>query len=473
MSPADLDSIKNSEFEHKLNAQRNKEVLHDFNTFLHKEATGGILLLICAIFAIFFTTLDFEWYKNIWNTEIGINIGQFSLELTFREWINDALMAVFFFVVGLEIKREMLVGQLSSVKRSILPIMAAVGGMLFPALIFTAFNLGHPESSNGWGIPTATDIAFAIGIISLLGKRVPVGLKIFLTALAIVDDLGAIIILAIFYPSHTLHLDYLAYVGIILMILFIFNRARFRNKYLYIIPGVFMWYFTLVSGIHATISGVLLAMAIPSKGTINEVRFESKIHFLLNKFRLSSNSQLQVLANPEQQHVIHSMSNEIQCFDPLLHQLESKFHGIVRFLIMPLFALANAGVALNFDSFSNGIPPVAMGIFFGLLIGKPVGIFLFSYLSIKLKIAVKPRDIQMRQIAAVGVLGGIGFTMSIFVNSLSFDNPLLTDIGKISILITTITAALLGIVALLLTCKDTTHVPAFNNIIPRKKIKIN
>ena len=471
MSPLDLDTIKQNEFEHKLSSKKDNEVLHAFNTFLHKEATGGILLLICAGIAIIFTTLDYRWFIDFWEKPINLSIGDFSLSMNIKEWINDALMAVFFFVVGLEIKREMLVGQLSSIKRSALPIMAALGGMLVPALIYSLFNINNPDTLKGWGIPMATDIAFAIGVLSILGKRVPVGLKIFLTALAIVDDLGAIIVLAIFYPSHSLNLNYLLIVGVIMLVLFIFGKAKIRNKYLYLIPGIFMWYFTYKSGIHATISGVLLAIAIPSRGNINELRFESKIHFLLNKFKLVSNSELQVLANPEQQHVILSMHDEIQRFTPLLHQLESKLHSIVRFLIMPLFALANAGVALNLDCLNIGgsFPTSALGIFFGLLVGKPIGIFLFSYLSIKCKFAVKPRDIKFKQIAAVGVLGGIGFTMSIFVNGLSFQDPTLTDIGKISILFTTITAAIAGSLVLLLTCRETNHGPAFDNIIPKNE----
>lgn len=326
---------------------RNREILQVFNAFFHNQSISGILLLICAVIAVAFATIPgCGWFDSFWEKEAGISVGGFSIDMSLRSWINDALMAVFFFTVGLEIKREMLVGQLSSVRRSALPIMAAVGGMAVPALIFSFFNAGHPESANGWGIPMATDIAFAIGILSLLGNRVPGGLKVFLTALAIVDDLGAIIVLAIFYPTHALHLDYLLYVGIIMAVLILFNRARIRNKYMYLIPGIFIWYFTYKSGIHATIAGVFLAMVIPSKGTINELRFQSKIAMLLEKFRIASNHELQVLTSPEQQHIIHRMHTEIRNVDPLMHRLESKLHPIVTFLIMPLFALANAGVAL-------------------------------------------------------------------------------------------------------------------------------
>lgn len=433
---------------------RNREILQVFNAFFHNQSISGILLLICAVIAVAFATIPgCGWFDSFWEKEAGISVGGFSIDMSLRSWINDALMAVFFFTVGLEIKREMLVGQLSSVRRSALPIMAAVGGMAVPALIFSFFNAGHPESANGWGIPMATDIAFAIGILSLLGNRVPGGLKVFLTALAIVDDLGAIIVLAIFYPTHALHLDYLLYVGIIMAVLILFNRARIRNKYMYLIPGIFIWYFTYKSGIHATIAGVFLAMVIPSKGTINELRFQSKIAMLLEKFRIASNHELQVLTSPEQQHIIHRMHTEIRNVDPLMHRLESKLHPIVTFLIMPLFALANAGVALDFGSMSDGIPPITLGIFFGLLVGKPVGIFLFSFIGIKTGLASKPEGIKWKQLAATGILGGIGFTMSLFVNNLAFTDPGIVDMGKISILITSATAAIIGLTALSITCK--------------------
>lgn len=332
--------------------------------------------------------------------------------MSLRHWVNDALMAIFFFSVGLEIKREMLFGQLTSLKKSSLPVMAAIGGMAVPALIYSIFNAGEADTAGGWGIPMATDIAFAIGIISLLGSRVPANLKIFLTALAIVDDLGAIIVLAVFYPSHALHLGWLIYAGIIMVILFIFNRARLQNRLLYIIPGILMWYFTYRSGIHATIAGVMLASLIPAKCSE-----EGKEDSLMHKF-------------------IHGL------------------HPAVNFLIIPLFALANAGVAIDFGIFgSEGIPPVSLGIFFGLLIGKPLGIFLLSFIGVKTGAASLPEGVTWGQVAAMGLLGGIGFTMSIFINSLAFSDPVITDIGKMSILLTSAIAAVTGLFALDMTCR--------------------
>ena len=459
---------------HRFSGYRNREILHIFNTFFHNESTGGILLLICAVIAVTLASIPGgEWFDRLWETSASIGIGDFSIEMTLRYWINDALMAIFFFVVGLEIKREMLVGQLSSIKRSALPIVAALGGMLVPAGIYWACNAGHPESVQGWGIPMATDIAFAIGILSLLGDRVPPSLKVFLTALAIVDDIGAIIVLAVFYPAHALHLEFLAYAGIILAVLAAFNALKLKNKYLYIVPGIVMWYFTYRSGIHATIAGVLLAMVIPSKGSINEIRFQSRISLLLEKFKITSNRKTNVLTSPEQQHIIHSMSTELKSVDPLLHRFESKLHPIVTFIIMPLFALANAGVALDFSSISSGgLSPVTLGIGLGLLIGKPAGIFIFSFISIKMKLAARPTGVTWTQMASISILGGIGFTMSIFINNLAFSSGSLIDIGKISILIASASAALLGLLAMRVSCSGKAPALTAEEILPEETNRI-
>lgn len=459
---------------HRFSSYRNREILHIFNTFFHNESTGGILLLICAVIAVTLASIPGgEWFDRLWETSASIGIGDFSIEMTLRYWINDALMAIFFFVVGLEIKREMLVGQLSSIKRSALPIVAALGGMLVPAGIYWACNAGHPESVQGWGIPMATDIAFAIGILSLLGDRVPPSLKVFLTALAIVDDIGAIIVLAVFYPAHALHLEFLAYAGIILAVLAAFNALKLKNKYLYIVPGIVMWYFTYRSGIHATIAGVLLAMVIPSKGSINEIRFQSRISLLLEKFKITSNRKTNVLTSPEQQHIIHSMSTELKSVDPLLHRFESKLHPIVTFIIMPLFALANAGVALDFSSISSGgLSPVTLGIVLGLLIGKPAGIFIFSFISIKMKLAARPTGVTWTQMASISILGGIGFTMSIFINNLAFSSGSLIDIGKISILIASASAALLGLLAMRVSCSGKAPALTAEEILPKETNRI-
>lgn len=422
------------------------------NAFLHNESVGGIILMLCAVVALLCANIpQLNFLHRIWDTQLGITIGSFSLEMSLAHWINDALMAVFFFVVGLEIKREMMVGELSSLKQASLPIVAAVGGMVVPAIIYSIFNYSDPQSASGWGIPMATDIAFALGVLSLLGKRAPLGLKVFLTALAIVDDLGAIVVLAVFYPTHALHLDMLLYAGGIVLLLYILNRNKANNPLLYIVPGIFLWYFILQSGIHATIAGVILALTIPSKTVINEVRFIVSIRYWLEKFKHVSNSEVEVLANPEQQHIIHQINKNVQNINPLMHKFEAGLHPWVTFFIMPVFALANAGVVLDGGLLSFPVPSVATGIFFGLLLGKPLGIFLFSFAAVKSGIASLPGGTNWKQIFALGIIAGIGFTMSIFIDSLAFSNVELINIGKAAILGTSLVAAVVGCLAVWLT----------------------
>lgn len=408
--------------------------------------------MICAVVALMCANIpQLGFLHELWDTNVGINIGSFSLEMSLELWINDFLMAIFFFVVGLEIKREMMVGELSSIKQASLPILAAVGGMVVPAIIYSLFNMSDPQSASGWGIPMATDIAFALGVLSLLGKRVPLGLKVFLTALAIVDDLGAIIVLAIFYPTHALHFDMLLYAAIVVLLLFILNRNKVNNPVMYLVPGLFLWYFVLQSGIHATIAGVILALTIPSKTVINEVRFSVSTKYWLDKFKQVSNSEVEVLANPEQQHILYQMEKNVKNMSPLMHKFEAGLHPLVTFFIMPVFALANAGVALSGDLFAIPVPSVATGIFFGLLCGKPLGIFLFSLAAVKMRIAELPQGTNWKQIFALGVIAGIGFTMSIFIDGLAFSDENLINIGKAAILGTSLVAALAGCAAVYFT----------------------
>lgn len=432
---------------------RSREMRNFFNAFLHNESIGGVLLLICTIIALVGANVNgFEWLPALWHTDASLNIGNFSIDMTLEEWINDALMAVFFFVVGLEIKREMLVGELSSFKHAALPILAALGGMIVPAVIYTCFNHSHPDTFNGWGIPMATDIAFAIGVLSLLGKRAPMSLKIFLTALAIVDDLGAIIVLAIFYPTHGLDFQMLLYAALVVLFLLALGRMGVRNVLAYVLPGLLLWWLIWKSGIHATIAGVILAMTIPSKTTINEVRFQVGLKYLLDKFREASNSEIEVLANPRQQHIIHQIHRNVQKINPLMHRFEFALHPWVTFFIMPVFALANAGVAIDTSAFQSPLPAVVPGIFFGLLLGKPIGIFLFSFLAVKTRIAVLPDGVKWRQIFALGIIAGIGFTMSVFIDNLAFPgHPEIINIGKIAILATSFMAALIGMLAITIT----------------------
>ncbi|MBR1949460.1 MAG: Na+/H+ antiporter NhaA [Bacteroidales bacterium] len=431
---------------------RGLAVRNFLNTFLSNQSIGGAILMVCAVIALMCANIpQLSFIHEIWHTSLGINIGSFSLEMTLEQWINDALMAVFFFVVGLEIKREMMVGELSSFKHASLPILAALGGMVVPAIIYAVFNHSHPESFSGWGIPMATDIAFALGVLSLLGNRAPLGLKVFLTALAIVDDLGAIVVLAIFYPTHSLHFDMLLYAAIIVLFLFALNRYKVNRPLLYMIPGVFLWYFIFKSGIHATISGVILALTIPSKTVINEVRFAVSMKYWIEKFKSVSNSEVEVLANSEQQHIIHQISKNAKNICPLMHKFEYGLHPWVTFFIMPVFALANAGVEITGDLFSWPVSPVVPGVFLGLFLGKPIGITLFSFIAVKCGIAELPVGTKWKQIFALGIIAGIGFTMSIFVDGLAFDSQELVNIGKATILGTSVVAAMVGCAAVYIT----------------------
>lgn len=437
-----------------LTSHKHSKVRGMLHSFLKSQTSGGLVLLICTVIALVVANVPaLQHLQELWHIEAGISIGNFKIEMSVMHWINDALMAVFFFVVGLEIKREMLVGELSSVKKATLPIFAALGGMLVPAAIYAIFNHGTP-TSNGWGIPMATDIAFAVGVISILGKRCPSALKIFLLALAIVDDLGAIIVLALFYPSHELNFVFMGLALVVFLILILFNKMKVNSPYVYMMFGLVLWYFVFRSGIHATIAGVLLAITIPSKTTINEVRFFVKVKHLLEKFKENGNSEVEVLANPKQMEVIHDINEEVDAINPLMHRFESALHPISHFLIIPLFALANAGVTLDGSILQmSPMPAVVPGIFFGLLLGKPIGITLFSYISVKTGLAELPGGVPWKQIFAIGMVAGIGFTMSIFVDNLAFSDPVHLNLGKAAILVTSFVSAICGMLAVLLTTK--------------------
>ena len=379
-----------------------------FRWFFKLEAASGLVLLFAAIIALIISNSNLsELYFSTLNKYLFIGINNFGLKLSVIHWINDALMAIFFFFVTLEIKREFLQGELSNIKQALLPIIAAVGGMLVPALFYVFINLGDSETLNGWAIPSATDIAFSLGVLSLLGKRVPLSLKVFLTALAIIDDLGAILIIAIFY-SGDLSIKYLSLMLLAFIILLIINKFNIKKFLPYLIIGIFLWDFTHNSGIHATIAGVLLAMTIPH-------RKKEKDFSLLIK-------------------VEHAIS------------------PYVAFGIMPLFAFANAGVSLEGLTFGSLLNKVPLGIVLGLFVGKQLGVFLFSYISIKTKIAQMPNDTSWYNFYGVGVLTGIGFTMSLFVGNLAFaENLQYMDGVKIGVLTGSLLSTLFGYFLILLT----------------------
>ncbi|MDR1054281.1 MAG: Na+/H+ antiporter NhaA [Prevotellaceae bacterium] len=417
-----------------------------FTSFFRREASGGILLLVATILALVFANVPaLSFLENFWSENITLQMFDQTFEFNFRLIVNDVLMVIFFFVVGLEIKRELKVGELSSIKQASLPIVAAIGGMLAPSLIYALFNYNAgSEATRGWGVPMATDIAFAIGILALLGNRVPVALKVFLTALAIVDDLGAILVIAIFYPTHDIHLTMLLVAGIVFGLLILFNIMRIYSPIPYLLLGLSLWFFILQSGVHATIAGVLLAFTIPSRTDINQVRFYVRAKYLLKDFRESYSSDLKLIMNTEEQDQLQMLSNEIEKVSPLMLRMEHNMHPWVMYVIMPVFALANAGIQFSLNTVNGLFSSISVGIFFGLLIGKPLGIALLSFIAVKFNIACLPQGTKWKQIISLGCLAGIGFTMSIFINGLAFSNPETVEIGKMAILVSSTVAGIIG-----------------------------
>jgi NhaA family Na+:H+ antiporter len=365
-----------------------------FNDFFHSEKAGGITLIVCTMLSLLLTNSGFQaGYESIWNYEAASH--------SVTHWINDGLMTIFFLLIGLELEREIYIGELSNIKNSLLPIFAALGGMLIPAAIHLLINYNSP-TQGGAGVPIATDIAFALGVLSLLGNRIPASLKIFLTALAVIDDLGAIVVIAIFYTSSTDWLNLGIAFGIFGMLL-ILNRLKVHNLIPYLLAGIAMWYFMLHSGIHATITGVLLAFAIPfGDGS------ERSPSFILQHF----------------------------------------LHRPVAFFILPLFALANTSLPIAGNWYQTLLTSNSLGICLGLLLGKPVGILSFSYMSIKLKLATLPVDINFKQLLGAGFLGGIGFTMSIFITLLAFQQNEIIEQSKIAVMVSSVIAGLIGFVIL-------------------------
>jgi len=379
-----------------------------FRWFFKLEAASGLVLLFSAIIALVISNSELSnLYFNTLEKYLFIGVNNFGIKLSVLHWINDALMAIFFFFVTLEIKREFLQGELSNIKQALLPIIAAVGGMVVPALFYVVINFGDPETINGWAIPSATDIAFSLGVLSLLGKRVPLSLKVFLTALAIIDDLGAILIIALFY-SGDLNVMYLSLMLVAFIILLVINKFNIKVFFPYLLIGLLLWDFTHNSGIHATIAGVLLAMTIPHRK--KEKDFS------------------------------------------LLIKIEHAISPYVAFGIMPLFAFANAGVSLEGLSLSSLLDKVPLGIVLGLFVGKQLGVFVFSYVSIKLKIAQMPGNSSWYNFYGVGILTGIGFTMSLFVGNLAFvENAQYMDGVKIGVLTGSLLSTLAGYFLILLT----------------------
>jgi NhaA family Na+:H+ antiporter len=385
-------------------------------------------------------------YFALWHTTVSVGFGGFILSHDLHFWVNDALMALFFFVVGLEIKRELLVGELASPRQAALPIVAAIGGVLVPALIYSALNSGGPGAP-GWGIPMATDIAFVIGVMALLGPRVPISLKVFLTALAIVDDIAAVLVIALFYTAE-ISWGALGIAGICMVALLAANRLAVRHPLPYALLGLVLWGAVLQSGVHATIAGVLLAMAIPSRTELDANEFLLRSRAVLDHFEGTARKERTVMNDEEQQAAIEALEDSCEQLQPPLHRLEHALHPWVTFCVMPLFALANAGVTLDRHAFTSVLQPIPLGVILGLLLGKPIGITLASWLAVRARLGSLPAGTTWVQIHGAGWLGGIGFTMSIFVAGLAFEDEALLNMAKLGIFTASLLAGIAGAVIL-------------------------
>ncbi len=436
-------------------------------SLLKEPWAGGVVLVLCVLIALVLANVEAtrEWYHAILSSHLSFNITShdglnltFPEDLTVEKFINDGLMVIFFFGVGLEIKREVTSGQLSSFRRALLPVIAAVGGMVVPAIFYAFFNDGTP-SAGGWGIPMATDIAFAIGIMSILGDRVPLSLKIFLTALAIADDLGAIVVIAVFYGG-ALNWGCLVIAAVLMVLIYFIGRLGERRLLYYLVPAIVVWALFYYSGIHATLSGVIMAILVPT-----EPRY-AKLHLLRQSERIEAN--IVKAAKEDDEHEYNSQLMQLGKLSfgsvGMSHFLEELLAPYITFVILPIFALANAGVVINFNDLnifasSPDGGSIGMGIFYGLVLGKPIGIFAASWLAIKLKLAERPQGATWSMIFAVACLGGIGFTMSIFVDTLAFGavSEHFVDQGKIAILFGSLASALLGVLLINLFSKPTTN----------------
>ena len=369
--------------------------------FFAREEKSGILLLLFATLALITVNSPLNsLYYDIKYTDVPISLGEFNFTKTISHWVNDGLMAIFFFVIGLELKREILEGELSSFDRMVLPAIAAIGGMVAPAIIYVLININNPENISGWAIPTATDIAFSLAVLLIIGKNVPLSLKVFLLSLAIIDDLGAVLIIAFFYTAQ-ISGTYLIYSSIVFVLLILINRMGINKMYVYMLLGVFLWYFVLKSGVHATIAGVLLATTIPN----------------------TSNNGLE-----------HSM----------LKDLEHKLHNFVGILVLPIFAFFNSDINFADVTLSSIYSPLSLGVILGLLLGKPIGITLFTYVGMKTNLFNLPENVTIKDVFGLSLLCGIGFTMSLFINGLAFSDPVLIDSSKLGIFIGSMISAVAG-----------------------------
>ncbi len=424
-------------------AEPSETILAPFQRFLRPQGTSGILLLGVTVIALVWANSAWaESYHDLWHLKLKIGFGDFALSESLHWWINDALMAAFFFLVGLEIKREILVGELSSCSKAALPIAAAIGGMIVPAVFFSVFNFGG-EGQRGWGVPMATDIAFAVGVLALLGDRVPLSAKVFLTALAIVDDIGASMVIALFYTDD-LSWWSLAVAGCFFLVMMTANRAGVRSPLAFFLLGLGVWFGFLKSGVHPTLSGIIGAMAIPARVRINAAQFLQQSRSSLEMFEQAGLTGDNVLTSSRQRGALHSLETAVHQAETPLQRLEHVMHPWVLFVIMPLFALANAGVSLSGDLASTFIDPVALGIIAGLVLGKPIGIVGVSWLAVRMGVATLPSGVSWRWITGLACLAGIGFTMSLFIAGLAFVDEDQLKTAKLAILSASLVAGVGG-----------------------------
>ncbi|MGD9082659.1 MAG: Na+/H+ antiporter NhaA [Desulfobacterales bacterium] len=425
------------------------QILRPTQRFFRKQVASSVLLLSATIIALLWANSNIaETYHTFWHTKISLVFGEFHISKSLVHWVNDGLMALFFFTVGLEIKRELLVGELASPKKALLPVIAALGGMLVPGLIYIAFNLGS-SSMDGWGIPMATDIAFALGAVAIFGHKLPVNLRIFLAAFAIADDLGAVLVIAIFYTKEIVWF-YVFVCAMLVFCLAIANALWIRWTLIYAILGLAIWFFVLGSGIHPTVAGIIVSLFIPARGRYDTDRFLQNVDQIMEKFKCEDQScGYSILLNQEHMHAVHAL--ELACHDveTPLQRLMHVLHPWVAFTILPLFALGNTGLNFHGVNFSEvAVHTVSLGIFFGLVVGKPLGVILFSYIAVKSRAGSLPKDVTWSHIIGSAMLGGIGFTMSLFIADLSFSSFQMLSYAKMAILSASVLSAIIGIIFL-------------------------
>jgi len=428
-----------------------KSLLAPFQKFIKTESLSGILLFSATIIALIWANSSFsDAYQSIWQYKIGIHFQDFEIIKPLILWINDGLMAIFFFLIGLELKREFLIGELDSVKKAAFPFFAAVGGVIIPILFFLLLNK-DPETTRGWGIPMATDIAFALAILKLLGNRIPLSIKVFLTAFAIIDDIAAVLVIAIFY-SATINWMLLVYAFILLLFLGFLSYRKIYSQALYLSIGIIVWFLFLKSGIHPTIAGVLMAFTIPIRQKIDIKNYTKKLRVTIKQMELDSNNKNDILSK-NQIELIENLENHTQKVRSPLQDLEYALHHWVAYLIMPIFALSNAGVLISTNSQLDY--QLLINIAVGLFAGKLIGISLFSFIGLKLKLIALPKGVHFKQIIGIAILAGVGFTMSIFIANLAFTTaPLYIDSAKIGILAGSTISGFLGYFILKITSKS-------------------